>query len=130
MNKSWIWCQDKLSDEYTNGVESFIEPAKNHLDNDNKTCCSCRHCRNVYVQKIDVVERHLWLKGFSWDYQNWIFHGEPLIVNNVDDDLEGVQDDDMMTTLQDATGGMHFDVTGDGFPDEQNTFKEDFLDLF
>ena len=70
MDKRWIWCNDKLSTEYTNGVKSFIELAKHHLDNDNKTRCPCQNCRNVYVQHITVVERHLMVKGFSRDYQN------------------------------------------------------------
>ncbi|XP_022894137.1 uncharacterized protein LOC111408629 [Olea europaea var. sylvestris] len=57
-----------------------------------------------------------------------------MTVSAVDDDSEGVQDDgeddDMMAALQDAAGGMYFNVTGDGFPEEQNTSKEDFSDLF
>ena len=28
MDKRWIWCDDKLSSEYTNGVKTFIELAK------------------------------------------------------------------------------------------------------
>ena len=138
MDKRWIWCNDKLSTEYTNGVKSFIELAKHHLDNDNKTRCPCPHCRNVYVQHITVVERHLMVKGFSRDYQNWIFHGEPMTLSG-DDDLENVEDDaeddvdedddDMMAALEDAAGGVHVDVSGDDYPAEQ-TRTEDFSYLF
>ncbi|XP_022862577.1 uncharacterized protein LOC111382773 [Olea europaea var. sylvestris] len=137
MDKVRIWCQDKLSNEYTNGIKSFIELAKNHLGNDNQTRCPCRHCRIVYIQNIDVVERHLWVKGFSQNYQNWIFHREPMIVSTVDnhskgvqDDVEDEEDDDIMAALQDAAGGMYINVTGDDFPEEQNTSKEDFQIYF
>ena len=85
MDKCRIWCDDNLSDEYTNGIKTLIELAKHHLDNDNKTCCPCRHCHNVFMEHITVVEHHLWVKGFSWEYQSWIFYGELVIESGVDD---------------------------------------------
>nr|XP_048322914.1 uncharacterized protein LOC125420365 [Ziziphus jujuba var. spinosa] len=110
MEKKWIWCHDKLLDEYTNGVKSFIELAKHHLDEDNRTRCPWRYCRNVYFQDISVVERHLWVKGFSPDYHNWIYHGEALNFQGiemgfeeddetVEHDREEDDNDDMMVAL-------------------------------
>ena len=70
MDKSWIWCKDNLSDEYIRGVKLFIELAKHHLNKDNMTRCLYQHCLNTYLQDINVVERHLWVKAFAINYQN------------------------------------------------------------
>ena len=119
MDKSWIWCKDKLSDEYTRGVKSFIELAKHHLNKDNKTRCPCQHCLNVYFEDINVVERHLWVKRFAMNYQNQIFHGEP--INAIDDcennrpdiaeDDDEEENDDLFSLLQDVVGKVHIDDT-------------------
>ncbi|XP_060674878.1 uncharacterized protein LOC132804486 [Ziziphus jujuba] len=142
MEKKWIWCHDKLSDEYTNGVKSFIELAKHHLDEDNRTRCPCRYCRNVYFQDISVVGRHLWVKGFSPDYHNWIYHGEALNFQGIEmgfeEDDEAVEhdreeddNDDMMVALQDATGDMDIDVDAyEGHIGDQDHRNKEFSGLF
>ncbi|XP_060673886.1 uncharacterized protein LOC132804022 [Ziziphus jujuba] len=142
MEKKWIWCHDKLSDEYTNGVKSFIELAKHHLDEDNRTRCPCRYCRNVYFQDISVVERHLWVKGFSPDYHNWIYHGEALNFQGIEmgfeEDDEAVEhdreeddNDDMMVALQDAASDMDIDVDAyEGHIGDQDHRNKEFSGLF
>ncbi|XP_060671841.1 uncharacterized protein LOC132803267 [Ziziphus jujuba] len=142
MEKKWIWCHDKLSDEYTNGVKSFIELAKHHLDEDNRTRCPCRYCRNVYFQDISVVERHLWVKGFSPDYHNWIYHGEALNFQGiemgfeeddevVEHDREEDDNDDIRIALQDAAGDMDIDVDAyEGHIGDQDHRNKEFSGLF
>ncbi|XP_060673894.1 uncharacterized protein LOC132804030 [Ziziphus jujuba] len=142
MEKKWIWCHDKLSGEYTNGVKSFIELAKHHLDEDNRTRCPCRYCRNVYFQDISVVKRHLWVKGFSPDYHNWIYHGEALNFQGIEmgfeEDDEAVEhdqeeddNDDIRVALQDATGDMDIDVDAyKGHIGDQDHRNKEFSGLF
>lgn len=131
---NWILCEDRLSDEYVRGVESFIELAKHHLNKDNKTRCPCQLCLNKDFHDIKVVERHLWVKGFSKEYQNWIFHGEPVTTRGIDnaeevrvDVQEGddeKQDGDMMPALQVTAGEMYVEDT----KDEEYTEGQDSAD--
>ena len=75
MDKSWIHHCNRLSSEYANGVRKFIDIARNHINSDNMRC-SCRKCLNVYYQLLRVVERHIFINGFSGTYCNWVYHGE------------------------------------------------------
>ena len=76
MDKSWIFVTNRLSETYRSGVKRFIEQARNHLDEEGKCRCPCKKCLNCYSHRIDIVERHIFLKGFSSNYVNWINHGE------------------------------------------------------
>ncbi|XP_031261195.1 uncharacterized protein LOC116119394 [Pistacia vera] len=78
MDKSWIHHPNRLSTKYANGVRSFIEIARNHVDSDENTRCPCRKCLNAFFESISVVKKHLFMNGFSRTYENWIFHGDSL----------------------------------------------------
>ena len=73
--------QNRLCNEYVEGVRTFIQAAKQHLRVDNKTRCPCRQCLNVRFQDLIIVEQHLIRYGFSSSYNRWIHHG---------DEVEGV----------------------------------------
>ena len=76
MDKGWIRLPNRLSQDYVEGVKSFIEVAKEHLRWDNKTRCPCRDCQNARFNDLLTIESHLIRFGFSRSYQRWIFHGE------------------------------------------------------
>ncbi|XP_062076859.1 uncharacterized protein LOC133781794 [Humulus lupulus] len=130
MDKNWIWSNDKLSMEYTNGVSNFITLARGHLNDENKTRCPCTQCVNFYYYELETVERHLWVNGFSKSYTNWVFHGEDKTSSsfNVDelesdineDSVDSEDDDDMIEAIQDVAGGINFET----FQDEEIVEEE------
>ena len=69
MYKSWIRLPNRLSQNYVEGVKSFIEVAKEHLRWDNKTRCPCRACQNARFNDLLTIERHLIRFGFLRSYQ-------------------------------------------------------------
>ncbi|KAL6331580.1 hypothetical protein AAG906_011520 [Vitis piasezkii] len=71
MDRSWMQLQNRLCNEYVEGVRTFIQAAKQHLRVDNKTRCPY----------LIMVEQHLIRYGFSSSYNRWIHHG---------DEVEGV----------------------------------------
>ncbi|KAF4346801.1 hypothetical protein G4B88_007830 [Cannabis sativa] len=116
MDKSWIWSNNKLSEEYTNGVSTFINLARSRLNDENKTPCPCTDCVNFYYHELETVERHLWVNGFSKSYTNWVYHGEDETASSFNiDDLESdinednedseEEDDEMFDVIEDITGG-------------------------
>ncbi|XP_024028761.1 uncharacterized protein LOC112093797 [Morus notabilis] len=95
------------------GVRRFIEQARNHLDADGKCRCPCKKCLNCFFHHIDIVERHIFVRGFSLNYINWINHGEEETdttpnVQDEDYDAEGEKSDndddkdEMVDALNDA----------------------------
>jgi len=55
MNQSWITAS-RISDEYENGVEEFLQFAKrNGIGVNNKYYCPCVNCVNVIRQDIELI---------------------------------------------------------------------------
>ncbi|XP_024023057.1 uncharacterized protein LOC112092090 [Morus notabilis] len=113
MDKSWIYVTNRISETYMDGVRRFIEQARNHLDADGKCRCPCKKCLNCFFHHIDIVERHIFVRGFSLNYINWINHGEEETdttpnVQDEDYDAEGEKSDndddidEMVNALNDA----------------------------
>ncbi|KAJ0084642.1 hypothetical protein Patl1_30974 [Pistacia atlantica] len=112
MDKSWIHHPNRLSVEYANGVRTFIEIARNHVDSDGNTRCPCRKCLNAFFKSVSVVKKHLFMNGFSRTYEKWIFHGDSLFEESTDPmhstDIDqptsnGVDiNDDMLNVLSDV----------------------------
>ncbi|XP_031270756.1 uncharacterized protein LOC116129140 [Pistacia vera] len=112
MDKSWIHHPNRLSIEYANGVRTFIEIARNHVDSDGNTHCPCRKCLNAFFKSISVVKKHLFMNEFSRTYENWIFHEDSLfegstnLMHSTDIDQptsNGVDiNDDMLNVLSDV----------------------------
>ncbi|XP_060974565.1 uncharacterized protein LOC133039673 [Cannabis sativa] len=112
MDKSWIWSNNKLSEEYTNGVSTFINLARSHLNDENKTPCPCTDCVNFYYHELETVERHLW-------------------VNDNEDSEE--EDDEMFDVIEDITGGVNFETNqNDEIGGEETYYNEptNFKELF
>jgi len=78
MDRSWI-TTSRISDEYENSVEEFIQFAKrNGVRVNNKYYCPCVNCVNVIRQDIELIREHILCDGFLKSYTIWTWHGEVL----------------------------------------------------
>ena len=68
--------QNRLCNEFVEGVGTLIQAARQHLRVDNKTRCPCRQCLNVRFHDLVIIEQRLIRYGFSSSYNKWIHHGE------------------------------------------------------
>ncbi|XP_028061843.1 uncharacterized protein LOC114265279 [Camellia sinensis] len=71
MDRSWMLISNKFSQPYVDGVNSFIEFAKEY----------------------DIVKAHLLISGMIVSYTTWLEHGELLEHNNLDES-NGENDED------------------------------------
>ncbi|KAF7139861.1 hypothetical protein RHSIM_Rhsim06G0085100 [Rhododendron simsii] len=77
MDKSWMY-QSRLTSEYLNGVEGFLNFAFQNASIDGKIVCPCVKCGNGrWVMRSEAVD-HLVCDGFIKGYTKWIAHGEAL----------------------------------------------------
>ncbi|XP_074351722.1 uncharacterized protein LOC141690864 [Apium graveolens] len=74
MDKSWMWA-DRDSLEYEIGVENFLIYAKENCKDPKLIPCPCAHCCNFKNFSMKIIRGHLYEKGFSLGYVNWIWHG-------------------------------------------------------
>ena len=98
MDKGWINLP-RYSNDYINGVESFLEFAfTKGRPQGGEILCPCVMCRNLNWRKRDVVLEHLVCKGFVQGYNEWVYHGEGIsgIDSNgdVDDEMDSCDDID------------------------------------
>ncbi|XP_039123295.1 uncharacterized protein LOC120259901 [Dioscorea cayenensis subsp. rotundata] len=86
MDKSWMH-KPRLSNEYVEGVESFLDFPFDKSSEDNMIVCPCVKCANVHWHTREVVEEHLMCDGILRGYTCWFFHGEraPSSTSNLDD---------------------------------------------
>ena len=80
MDKSWMNLRDRLSDKYATSVKTFLQVAKNHVDQNGKTRCPCKHCQNAFWKSIYDIETHLYRYGIATTYQRWIFMEKKLVL--------------------------------------------------
>jgi len=78
MDKTWMK-KDRLSNEYEEGVDSFIEFAQIHSSGKNFIRCPCVKCGNCKMLNTKEVKNHLLIYGIDLRYDNWIWHGENLV---------------------------------------------------
>ncbi|KAL6213908.1 hypothetical protein ACLB2K_013347 [Fragaria x ananassa] len=90
MNREWILKQDKFSTEYKEGVRSFMEVAKHHVNERNETICPCKDCLNKRWQPLHVTRVHLLHRGMSIAYLKWTDHGEQgdTVTSEVDEQVD------------------------------------------
>ncbi|XP_062026479.1 uncharacterized protein LOC133742816 [Rosa rugosa] len=106
MNREWIHSKNKLSQEYKDGIQSFIDIAKHHLDANNETLCPCVKCQNYEPHSLSVIRYHLAKNGMAVTYETWTEHGETKVPQmDVDQEERGPNDD-------------VFDILNDVFPQE------------
>ena len=76
MDRSWIELS-RLSEEYQNGVEQFLEFAKrNVLESNAGFYCPCVNCLNQIRLPPHKIREHTLCDGFLQSYTKWIWHGE------------------------------------------------------
>ncbi|XP_058006754.1 uncharacterized protein LOC131182125 [Hevea brasiliensis] len=74
MDRSWMLNKNKFSSEYIQGVRSFLDVAKQHVDSSGRIRCPCKNCNNCYLKKVVEVKQDLFLHGFVEDYTQWTHH--------------------------------------------------------
>lgn len=77
MDRKWIQNRRlRYKPEYIDGILSFIEVAKQHVNATGRTPCPCVKCLNKKYQTIPVVQMHLAKNGMLQTYVIWREHGE------------------------------------------------------
>ncbi|KAG8383822.1 hypothetical protein BUALT_Bualt04G0053800 [Buddleja alternifolia] len=98
MDKSWINDPNTFSESYIKGVESFLNFAKeNVMGFDNLIHCLCRSCNNTRFKTLEGVRRDLHTNGFSYNYPDWIFHGERVhIFSDSENEIEDTTNNNVL----------------------------------
>ncbi|CAI9284561.1 unnamed protein product [Lactuca saligna] len=78
IDNSWITLQNRRC------PNNFIEIAKNHVDDEGKTCCLCIDCVNMFRHIVTTVYAHIHDRGFEESYLIWIHHGEEYPPSDLD----------------------------------------------
>ncbi|XP_039138748.1 uncharacterized protein LOC120276078 [Dioscorea cayenensis subsp. rotundata] len=75
MDKSWMR-KSRLSQEYEDGVEQFLNFAFANSSEDDRIICPCIKCVNIHWQTRETVLEHFVCDGIVQGYTCWFFHGE------------------------------------------------------
>lgn len=81
MDRSWMYNNNLdtsggWSDEFYDGVNTFMDFALSNASG-NEIRCPCCVCANQWYLDPKTVRAHIYRKGFTRNYFNWICHGEP-----------------------------------------------------
>ncbi|KAF7128108.1 hypothetical protein RHSIM_Rhsim11G0023200 [Rhododendron simsii] len=93
MDKSWMLLPDRFCPAYVDGVDSFIEFAKAHLNGEVEIKCPCTNCHNYYKNDYDTVRTHLLVRGMMVSYTTWLLHGELPELDEQDDSEDEYNED-------------------------------------
>ncbi|KAH7849967.1 hypothetical protein Vadar_025729 [Vaccinium darrowii] len=113
--KMGMTADGRISQAYYNGVNLFIEFAREVVDGQGNIPCPCLQCVNFYRKSPEDVRIHLLRHGIMQSYTVWHEHGEPRVSDNVrhremrdgqDGDLGGID-----ALLQDRMRGESVDTT-------------------
>lgn len=91
-NRQWIYNRNLpgrtgIRQEFLAGVAEFINFASNQYQfmNGDQIRCPCYRCKNrKFLNTADVV-LHLYRRGFTENYWNWVAHGEAVWAVNEHD---------------------------------------------
>lgn len=104
---SWIKC-DRLSKEYLDGVEDFLNHGFSEKREIGTIPCPCMECVLHYEVNRAMAYDHLVVNSIIPPYDTWFFHGENLDKSNKtsqnDDRQQALRDDDMRRMIHDAFG--------------------------
>ncbi|KAF7114861.1 hypothetical protein RHSIM_RhsimUnG0074200 [Rhododendron simsii] len=147
MDKDWMAIKNRWSEQYKQGVESFIEFAMANSGAQAKIRCPCIDCLNSKTLSSEVVRIHLMLKGIDSSYKTWVYHGEPVPVRqpqtqyeDYHEQNEGIgdetgrevpEDDNQLRDMleQSVVGGI-LDDDVDGLPNLERENVRNFEKLF
>ncbi|KAF7115061.1 hypothetical protein RHSIM_RhsimUnG0068500 [Rhododendron simsii] len=76
MDKNWMTIRNRMSSQYREGVDSFIEFAMKNATPELAIRCPCVNCFNGKKHSSSLVRIHLIRFGISKNYETWIYHGE------------------------------------------------------
>ena len=97
MDNSWMTLGktpgDKLSQQYIDGVNSFLTFERTVVDQSGNILRSCIDCLNCYQQYAHIVQIRLLHRGIMQDYTKWYYRGEPSELNEHIDDEEMLDND-------------------------------------
>ncbi|XP_010436745.1 PREDICTED: uncharacterized protein LOC104720554 [Camelina sativa] len=67
-----------VSNEFVDGIHAFLSFARNQPSYRQRgnLLCPCSKCKNQKRRHTDIVEKHIYLKGFTENYYVWTHHGE------------------------------------------------------
>ncbi|KAI3469973.1 hypothetical protein Pfo_026636 [Paulownia fortunei] len=114
MDQNWIMNQNRVAPEYINGLNYFLNIAKNYMSTfwSLKIHCPCRRCENLYQFNLVYIQEHFYRCGIFKLYKLWTFHREvTTLIIDMDpvNEVEHVSDDeeddiffDMLNGLRDA----------------------------
>ncbi|XP_020249217.1 uncharacterized protein LOC109826604 [Asparagus officinalis] len=128
-DRGWMYNTSRVSAEYIEKVNDFLDKAFAKAAKGNEICCPCRGCFNRCWHQRNTVCNHLIVKGFIDNYYKWVFHGEDLPSRL---NVHSESDDDDARTHDDVGGLLHdiFRGTLEEFSDnDEEGIKEDTEEL-
>ncbi|RVW60633.1 hypothetical protein CK203_048855 [Vitis vinifera] len=75
MDRSWM-SKDRMSWEYEEGVEYFINFALEHCPNQSGIRCPCMRCGNLIHHTPNKIRGHMFFNSIDQSYHTWYWHGE------------------------------------------------------
>ncbi|KAF9595098.1 hypothetical protein IFM89_037032 [Coptis chinensis] len=116
IQKDWIHEPNQVSTVYRQGVDDFIDLAKEKYEGFTTCPCPCTTCRNRKRLVFDEVRRHIVQNSFDLTYTVWSLYGEKRskypVVDIVGD--ENIKDRGLrLGNLVDASYGIHEGGKGD-----------------
>ncbi|XP_070052879.1 uncharacterized protein [Nicotiana tomentosiformis] len=128
-NKRWIY-SDRVSKEYLNGVEDFLNHTFSEKQDGETIACPCTECVLIHKVNRATTYDHLVINSIIPSYDTWVCHGESQKGSNnarANNRSQSTQrSDDMRGMIHDAFGGvtkfMDTDVSETGGI-EQNSQK-------
>ncbi|XP_049358859.1 uncharacterized protein LOC125823536 [Solanum verrucosum] len=107
-NKKWMYC-DRVSKEYLDGVNDFLNHAFSQKQNGDKIACPCTECVLFHQVNRATAYDHLVVNGILSSYDTWFCHGESLKKSNntqvTNCSQSTVRGDDVTGIIHDAFGG-------------------------
>lgn len=88
---------NRLSREYEDEVDSFIEFALQNARDSSLMHCPCAKCVNLKKKNAIMIRAHLCCHGMDLTYSKWIWHGErisPTNMGNKNDEHQHQTDQD------------------------------------
>ena len=76
-----MW-KDRLSREYEEGVEHFIQFALSHSNNPECLRCPCKTCGNLAFHTPTEIRNHLFRRGIDKSYNIQTWHGEETLIRD------------------------------------------------
>ena len=83
MSQEWMK-KSRLSEEYANGVEEFIQFELDHGADPKRIRCPCVKCSFIKWITVEQIREHRITKGISQGYKQWRLDGEEVMEEVVD----------------------------------------------